>query len=116
MPALTTERLLIEQVFSNLISNAIKHHDRPDGKVEISVKDQGKFYEFAVKDDGRGIPSEYHEKVFGIFQTLEARDKVENTGIGLSIVKKIVETQGGNIHLSSEVDRGTTFYFTWQKN
>ena len=115
MPTLTTERLLIEQVFSNLISNAIKHHDRPDGKVEISVKEKGKFYEFAVKDDGPGIPIEYHEKVFGIFQTLEARDKVENTGIGLSIVKKIVETRGGKIHLSSELNRGTTFYFTWQK-
>jgi PAS domain S-box-containing protein len=115
MPTLVTQRLPLFQVFSNLISNAIKHHDRPDGQVTVSVEDQGQFYEFAVADDGPGIAPQYHEKVFGIFQTLEARDKVENTGVGLAIVKKIVEGQGGSIRLESQEGQGATFRFTWPK-
>lgn len=115
MPILTTERLPLRQVFANLIGNAIKHHDRQDGSVNVSVRDLGSFYEFAIADDGIGIAPQYHEKIFGIFQTLEARDKTENTGIGLSMVKKLVETQGGTISVDSEVDRGTTFRFTWRK-
>ena len=115
MPTLVTERLPLQQVFSNLIGNAIKHHNRPEGKVTISVQDRGEFSEFAVADDGSGIAPEYHEKVFVIFQTLEARDKTENTGIGLSIVKKAVENQGGTIWLDSQVGKGTTFHFTWRK-
>ena len=115
MPTLVTHRLPLEQVFSNLLSNAIKHHPRTDGKVQISVQDKGSFYEFAVADDGSGIAPQYHEKVFGIFQTLEARDKTENTGIGLAIVKKIVEGQGGTIRLESQEGQGATFRFTWPK-
>lgn len=116
MPLLFTDRLLLGQVFSNLINNAIKHNPRQSGRVKISVKDLGDFYEFAVTDDGPGIAPEYHEKVFAIFSTLEARDKVENTGIGLSLVKKIVETQGGTIHLESQEGQGATFRFTWPKH
>lgn len=115
MPVFTTERLLLEQVFTNLISNGIKHHDRPDGTVTISCQDRGDFYEFVVRDDGPGIAPQYHEKIFVIFQTLQARDRVENTGIGLSLVKKIVEDKGGNIFLESQVDRGAIFRFTWPK-
>jgi len=115
MPTLRTERVPLQQVFTNLISNSIKHHDRSDGLVNISVKEQSYFYEFTVTDDGPGMDPKYHEKVFVIFQTLEARDKTENTGIGLSIVKKAVETQGGTIALESEVGQGTTFRFTWPK-
>ena len=115
MPTLLTQKLPLLQVFSNLLSNAIKHHHRPDGKVTISATQQGKFYEFVVADDGPGIAPQYHEKVFSIFQTLEARDKVENTGIGLAIVKKIVESQGGRIHLESEIGQGATFRFTWPR-
>ena len=115
LPTLVTQRLPLFQVFSNLISNALKHHHRSDGKITISVKDQGRFYEFAVADDGPGIAPEYHEKIFGIFQTLQARDKAENTGIGLAIVKKIVESLGGRIRLESQEGQGATFYFTWPK-
>jgi len=115
IPILVTERLPLEQVFTNLISNAIKHHPRQDGKVRISVQDQKSFYEFAVTDDGAGIAPQYHEKVFGIFQTLEARDKTENTGIGLAIVKKIIEGQGGTIRLESHEGQGAKFCFTWAK-
>lgn len=115
MPTLVTERLPLEQVFSNLISNAIKHHPRFDGKVQISCQDLGSAYEFAVSDDGKGIAPEYHEKIFGIFQTLEARDRTENTGIGLAIVKKIVENQGGKIKIESIEGKGAKFSFNWNK-
>jgi PAS domain S-box-containing protein len=113
MPTLVAKRLLLTQVFSNLISNAIKHHDRPNGKIVISARKKGNDYEFSVSDDGVGIASENHEKVFGIFQTLKARDVQESTGIGLSIVKKIIETEGGKITLESELGKGATFRFTW---
>jgi len=115
MPVFATEQLPLEQVFANLISNAIKHHHRTDGRIEISGQDRGDFYEFAVGDDGPGIDPQYHEKVFVIFQTLVPRDRVENTGIGLSLVKKIVEDKGGSVRLESHQDRGATFRFTWPK-
>ena len=116
MPTFRTRRLPLQQVFTNLISNAIKHHNRPNGWIGISVKDKGRFYEFAVADDGPGIAPEYQEKVFVIFQTLQARDKTENTGIGLSIVKKIIDSQGERIELTSAPDQGATFRFTWSKS
>ena len=115
MPTLKTEALLLQQVFSNLISNAIKYHPQDRGKIIISVKEQDKFYEFAVADDGLGIDPQYHERIFTIFQTLQARDTIESTGIGLSIVKKIVEGQGGKIWVESQLSQGATFYFTWRK-
>ena len=115
MPTFVTEKLPLQQVFSNLISNAIKHNRAESGHVTISVKELDDFYEFSVADDGPGIAPQYHDKVFVIFQTLEARDKVENTGIGLSLVKKIVEGQGGTISLESAEGEGATFRFTWPK-
>ncbi len=115
LPTFPTKRLLLSQVFSNLISNAIKHRDRPDGKIQISAQDNGTYYEFAIADDGPGIEERYHNKIFAIFQTLKARDDQENTGIGLSIVKKIVEAEGGKITLESSPGIGTTFRFTWLK-
>jgi PAS domain S-box-containing protein len=113
MPTFITKRMLLAQVFSHLISNAIKHHPRSHGQIEISAFDKGKYYEFAVTDDGSGIALEYREKIFVIFQTLKARDVQENTGIGLSIVKKILETEGGEIFVESDLGKGTTFRFTW---
>ena len=115
MPTLMTKRIPLQQVFTNLIGNAIKHHTRSDGHVKISVQDQGQYYEFAVSDDGPGIAPEYHDKVFIIFQTLEARDRKESTGVGLAIVKKIVETEAGKITIKSQVGLGSTFRFTWPK-
>lgn len=115
LPTLKTDRLGLQQVFANLISNAIKHHDRADGKIWITVNDVGKAYEFTVQDNGQGIDPQFHQRIFGIFQTLVPRDQVENTGIGLSIVKKIVENQGGTIQLDSQLGKGATFRFTWTK-
>lgn len=113
LPTLETERLLLQQVFSNLISNSLKYHDRADGKVVVSAQliDDGS-YEFAVADDGPGIAPEFHERVFKIFQTLVS-DRPDSTGVGLAIVKKIVESRGGRLKLVSEVGQGATFYFTW---
>lgn len=116
MPALHTQKLLLEQVLTNLIGNAIKYHDDPEGQVSISVKDQEHQVEFAIADDGPGIDPAYHSRIFGVFQTLNSRDTVESTGIGLSIVKKLVEQQGGQITVHSAVGEGSTFSFTWPKN
>ncbi|WP_052055479.1 PAS domain S-box protein [Myxosarcina sp. GI1] len=116
MPTVVSEYIPLQQVFTNLISNAIAHHHRSTGKVSISVSDCGQFYRFSVSDDGPGINSDYHEKIFGIFQTLEARDRKEATGIGLSIVKKAVEERGGEIEVESELGNGSTFHFTWRKS
>ncbi|PZV10231.1 MAG: diguanylate cyclase [Leptolyngbya sp.] len=115
LPIFTTKVMLLRQVFANLISNAIKHHDRLDGHITIAVQEQEKFYEFSVADDGPGIDANYHAKVFVIFQTLEARDTKESTGIGLAIVKRIVEAEGGSIWIDSQEGSGATFYFTWLK-
>lgn len=115
MPTLKTKAVLLRQVFANLISNAIKHHDRPNGRIQVSAHDRQTHYEFSVADDGPGIASEYHTKIFVIFQTLQARDTKESTGIGLSIVKKIVESEGGTIWLDSQEGRGAVFSFTWPK-
>lgn len=115
MPTLQTKRLPLSQVFSNLISNAIKYNHRIDGQIKISAQEQEKFYEFAVADNGLGIAPEHQDKVFTIFQTLQSTAQAESTGIGLAIVKKIVETEGGEISLDSKVGEGATFRFTWLK-
>ena len=116
MPVMQCARLHLSQVLANLISNSIKYRSRDDGHTEVGVVEHPGHYEFSVQDDGIGIAAAYHEKIFGIFQTLAARDKVESTGIGLSIVKKIIEEQGGTITLESEEGRGATFRFTWPKH
>lgn len=116
MPVLNTKRILLRQVFANLISNAIKHHHRADGHLQIAIKDRDDRYEFIVTDNGPGIDSAYHDKIFVIFQTLEARDTKESTGVGLAIVKKIVEFEGGDIWVESSKGMGAAFHFTWPKD
>ncbi len=116
LPVLRTSRTLLEQIFSNLFSNAVKHHDKGRGIIRVSATDHGAFHEFIVADDGPGIPAEYHEKVFEMFQTLKSRDKVEGSGLGMSIVKKLVEWQGGKIWIESrQGQRGMAVHFTWPK-
>jgi PAS domain S-box-containing protein len=116
MPIIKTRRLALQQVLSNLLDNAHKHHPGPNGNVEVCVADQGRWYEFVIKDDGSGIDAQYHDKIFTIFQTLQARDTREGTGIGLSITKKILETEGGSIRVESKEGEGATFRFTWPKS
>ena len=115
MPVLNTAKIMLLQVFSNLISNAIKYNDKAEGLITIRCAEQNTHYEFSVEDNGPGIPAEYQEKVFVIFQTLQARDKVESTGIGLTIVKRIVEEHGGKIRIDSKDGNGSKFVFTWPK-
>ncbi|MCJ8280785.1 MAG: ATP-binding protein [Rivularia sp. ALOHA_DT_140] len=115
MPIFTAQKLPLTQIFHNLIGNAIKHHTRQNGSIIISVQDKGRFYEFLISDDGSGIAPEYHQKIFAIFQTLESRDKKENTGMGLAIVKKILEDNGGDIWIDSQLGKGSRFYFNWLK-
>jgi signal transduction histidine kinase len=116
LPLIRTVRVELEQVFSNLISNAVKYHHRPDGRVEILFHETPDFYVFSVKDDGPGIDPAYHARIFVIFQTLQERDALESTGVGLAIVKKIVERQGGTISVNSSPGEGATFTFTWLKS
>ncbi|MGG6238922.1 PAS domain S-box protein [Nodosilinea sp. AN01ver1] len=113
LPTLYSHKTALGQVFANLINNAIKHHHRDQGTVRISWRNQGKWLEFAVADDGPGIAPQYHDKIFTIFQTLKARDDFESTGVGLAVVKKIIESEKGRVWLTSTVGEGTTFYFTW---
>jgi signal transduction histidine kinase len=117
LPTLVTNRTQLQQVFTNLISNAIKYHDHPaTGHLHIGCDEaSSEFYRFSVQDDGPGIAPEYHERIFIIFQTLVERDALESTGVGLAIVKKIVERQGGRIWVESTEGEGATFYFTWPK-
>lgn len=113
LPTLTTNRLLLSQVLMNLVGNAVKHHGSDQGRVQISIQPQAEGYEFMITDNGRGIAPENHNRVFDIFQTLQSRDQKESTGVGLAIVKKIIERVGGHIQLESEVGQGTSFRFTW---
>ncbi len=113
MPSLFAPKPPLEQVLRNLIGNAIKHHDGPGGRVEVTARDVGDSVEFRVQDDGPGIPPEFHERIFQMFQTLKPRDEVEGSGLGLAIVKKIVESLGGHIHVESLSEpRCTVFAFT----
>jgi PAS domain S-box-containing protein len=112
MPVLTTERLPLQQVFLNLVGNAVKYGG-PATRVDVSARGADGVCEFTVRDDGPGIAAQYHERIFTMFQTLEARDKVEGTGIGLSIVKKMVESRGGRVWVESAPGEGAAFRFTW---
>jgi len=113
-PDFVTASVPLEQVFRNLISNAIKHGNKT-GEISISVTSNNKFYIFSVADNGPGIPQEYEELAFSMFQTLRPRDEVEGSGMGLAIVKKIVELFGGSIHLEQNKSVGAKFVFTWKK-
>jgi PAS domain S-box-containing protein len=117
MPAVNAERVPLQQVFLNLIGNAVKHSrvERSDVIVRIDWQDLGDAFEFSVSDNGPGIDPEYHERIWGIFQTLAPRDKVEGAGIGLSVVRKIVETRGGSTSVESSSNQGATFRFIWPK-
>jgi PAS domain S-box-containing protein len=118
LPVIEAERVPLQQVFMNLIGNAIKYTaaHRTDARIALKWRDLGNEFEFSICDNGPGIPAEFHERIWGIFQTLAARDKVEGTGIGLSVVKKIVEARGGRVWLESAAEQGATFAFTWPKS
>ena len=115
MPTVLSPLAPLQQVFLNLIGNGFKYNDASEPRVWVEAEEAGDFFRFSVRDNGPGIPPEFHDRIWGIFQTLEARDKVEGTGIGLSLVKKHVETAGGRAWVESAVGNGATFHFLWPK-
>jgi len=117
LPTFTTLATPLEQVLRNLFANAIKHHDRAKGRIRLDGRIASKsYYEFNVTDDGPGISPEYQERVYLMFQTLRPRDEVEGSGMGLALVKKIVEAYGGTTSIVSDGIRGTTIKFSWPIN
>ncbi|MCK5509600.1 MAG: PAS domain S-box protein, partial [Desulfobacterales bacterium] len=115
LPVVFRDSIRMEQVFQNLIGNAIKFMDKGDGIIKVGCADEGASWKFSVSDNGPGINKKYHDKIFRIFQTLTPRDAHESTGIGLTLVKKIIKLYGGSVWVESETGRGTTFFFTLPK-
>ena len=112
LPVVTVAKTHMIQVFQNLISNAIKYNDKEKGEVNIGIVEKENKTHFYIKDNGIGVDPVHYEKIFVIFQTLVPRDTIESTGIGLTIVKKIIEHYGGEIWLESEKGKGSCFWFT----
>lgn len=117
MPTLKTRRLKLQQVFQNLISNAIKYSDKVKGLIEIGCEDKGDFVEFFVRDNGPGISNDDQITIFNLFQRGENKPTTgeSSTGVGLNILKMLVEEQGGTIRIASEPGQGSTFFFSWMK-
>ncbi|HEX3759659.1 MAG TPA: ATP-binding protein [Kofleriaceae bacterium] len=115
LPMLTAERAALKQVFLHLICNALQHAGRDDVVVRISGIDRGDEWELAVEDNGVGIPREHHARAWQLFQTLQSRDTVDTTGIGLAIVRKQVEGSSGRVWIDPDVAAGTAIRFTWPK-
>lgn len=113
LPVIKTFPLKLEAVFSALIKNAIQFNHQEIPNIQIDVFSELGKLKFTVSDNGPGIHADFHEKIFVIFQTLEARDKFESTGAGLAIARKIVEENGGTIRLESNIGEGSRFIFTW---
>ena len=118
LPVFTTQATWLYQVFSNLISNAIKYGKPSNGnphQITIAYQDLSDHHQFTVADQGPGIPAEHQERIFEIFETLGGKGEYEQTGIGLSIVRKLVQEADGEISVASETGQGSTFTFTWGK-
>ena len=115
LPTIMCEKTHIIQVFRNLLCNAIKYMDKPKGLIKVGYVEQDGFRRFSIIDNGPGIDEKYYEKIFKMFQTLTPSDKVESTGIGLSIVKKLAEVNGGRAWVESEIGQGSSFFFTLPK-
>ncbi|TWV98964.1 ATP-binding protein [Chitinophaga pinensis] len=116
LPIIHGEKLWLFQIFSNLIGNAVKHNEKPGPAVKIYFKEQPDHYEFFIEDNGNGIEKHYQRRIFTIFQTLKDRDSFESTGVGLAIVKKIIETKKQHINVVSAPGKGSVFSFTWSKD
>ena len=113
LPTILADSTKMQQLFQNIISNAVVHIDKQEGLVEVLCKEEECEWKFTIKDNGVGIPKEYHQKIFEIFQSIGNKER--STGIGLSIVKKIIDRYNGKIWVDSEVNKGTQFHFTISK-
>ncbi len=112
LPRLKLHAVKVQQMFQNLLSNAIDFIDKPQGLIDVSCRRDGAEWVFSVADNGPGIEERHFDRIFQLFQTLNARDELERTGVGLALVKKIVELEGGRLWVESTVGSGTTFHFT----
>lgn len=115
LPILTTEKAKIKAVFGELFKNAFTHHTKKEGTIELNFKPNGRTFEFTITDDGPGIKPQQTQMVFDVFQTLQSKDNVQTAGIGLSIVKKIVEDRGCKVWISPTYTNGTKVHFTWSE-
>lgn len=113
LPLFRTDRIALRQVLANLVANAFEHHDKENGVVRVYHKSKGEFYEFFVTDDGPGVPHVYRDKLSGTSRT--PLSSQASSGIGLAIVKKMLNDRNLEIHLSSEPGKGSTFSFMWPK-
>lgn len=116
LPTVEADATRITQVFQNLLSNALKYMDKPQGRITVACVPDDGFWKFSVADNGPGIERKDYERVFKLFQTLTCRDDSESTGVGLTVTKKIVEMYGGRIWVESEVGKGSTFFFTFPRS
>jgi signal transduction histidine kinase len=117
LPEITTQVSPLKQVFLNLLTNAIKYNDKDE--VSIGVTSQvlnEDFVAFSVSDNGPGIDPKFHKRIFEMFQTLQSKDVVESSGMGLAIIKKVIEGQGGEISIKSALGEGSVFTFSWPLN
>lgn len=114
LPVVSGEKYRLHQIFNNLLTNAINYNDKSKGIINVGVRDKNDLWEFYVEDNGKGIKEDYHKKIFKTFNKLE--NNTESSGIGLSIVKKIVNLYEGDIWVESKLGVGSTFYFTLKKN
>ena len=115
LPVVECEETRIMQLFQNLLSNAVKYMDKAKGKISIDCVEEPDFWKFSVADNGPGIEEKHFEKIFQIFQTISQHEVSESSGVGLAIVKKIVELYDGKVWVESEINRGSTFFFTLPK-
>jgi two-component system sensor kinase FixL len=115
LPAILCKKTHIIQIFQNLISNAVKYIDKPNGRVRVGCAEQDDAWVFSVADNGPGIDPMHFERIFQMFQTLSPREGVDSTGVGLAIVKKLVELNGGKVWIKSKIGEGSTFFFTVPK-
>jgi PAS domain S-box-containing protein len=115
LPTLVYERTRLTQVFQNLLTNAVKFIDKPRGEIHVRCVEEPDVWTFSIADNGPGIEEKHFERIFRIFQTLAPKDEYESTGVGLTLVKKIVELYGGRVWVESQVGQGSTFFFTFPK-
>ena len=113
VPPFEGHSIALQQVLTNLIANSVKHHDRDTGTIEVAARVEGSRLVISVVDDGPGVDEAFRERIFNLFQTLRPRDEVEGSGVGLALVKKLVERFGGTVAVGSNGDRGAVFTFDW---
>jgi len=116
LPVVVFDRMQFEQILQNLIGNGITHLGQPSGEVVVSCRETPSHWEFQVTDTGVGIAQEHHERIFQVFRTLKSRDELDTTGIGLALVRRIVERCGGTIRVESKLGAGSRFSFTILKS